>query len=333
MYHLAISLSIISSWLAGSSAAPLSKLSRRNSPVLAGLNADPNIAVFGTTYYLYPTTDGNDWEGKDFYVWKSDDLVDWTRSEAPILSLNGESGVGNVPWSDGKAWAPTIIERGGKYYFYHSGNNPAEGTLTIGAAVADSPEGPFTGQPTAMIHNTEKLTASAAIDPAAFLDPVTGKYYLYWGNGRALYAELNDDMVSINEDTIGENTGLDDYFEAPFVVYRNGLYHMTWSIGDTRSEDYRVGYASAPSATGPWTSHGIILQKDTAQGILGTGHQSIINVPGTDDWYIAYHRFAIPGGDGMHRETTIDRVTFNADTGLIEGIAPTLSSVQQQKIA
>jgi hypothetical protein len=34
-----------------------------------------------------------------------------------------------------------------------------------------------------MILNNESLTSGQAIDPGAFLDPKTGKYYLYWGNG------------------------------------------------------------------------------------------------------------------------------------------------------
>jgi large repetitive protein len=229
-------------------------------------------------------------------------------------------------------WAPTIVERNGKYYFYFSGNNPKEGRITIGAAVADSPEGPFTAQPTAMIHNTERLTAIEAIDPMAFHDPQTGKYYLYWGNGRALFAELNDDMVSINWDTAGEFFRLQDYFEAPFIIFRNGLYHMTWSIDDTRNPTYRVGYATASTAIGPWTSHGIILHKDDSKGILGTGHQSIIRVPNTDDWYMAYHRFGIPNGDGKHRQTTIDRVTFNTNNGLMNAVTPTLESVKAHTI-
>ena len=49
-------------------------------------------------------------------------------------------------------------------------------------------------------------------------------------------------------------------------------------------------------------------------------------MPGTDDWYIAYHRFAIPGGDGMHRETTIDRLSFDAD-GPIKKVVPTLGGI------
>jgi len=114
--------------------------------------------------------------------------------------------------------------------------------------------------------------------------------------------------------------------------HRNGLYHLTYSIDDTGSENYKVGYATSTSIDGPWTYRGVILEKDPSQGILATGHSSIINVPGTDDWYIAYHRFAIPGGDGQHRETTIDKVTFDPATGLMQKVVPTLTSVSPQTV-
>ncbi|WP_075827831.1 family 43 glycosylhydrolase [Cellulosimicrobium sp. CUA-896] len=114
-------------------------------PGPAGRYADPNIAQFGDTFYLYATTDGTPgWGGKDFYVWTSTNLVDWERSAEPFLTLDGANG--NVPWATGNAWAPTIIERDGNYYFYFSGHNPTYNRKTIGVAVADSPEGPFTAE-------------------------------------------------------------------------------------------------------------------------------------------------------------------------------------------
>ncbi|KAI0143176.1 glycosyl hydrolase [Xylariaceae sp. FL1272] len=301
-------------------------LTKRDSPVLSGYNADPNIAVFGDTFYIYPTTDGfPDWGGQTFYSWKSTDLATWIRSEQPFLTLNGTSG--NVPWATGNAWAPTIIERGGSYYFYFSGQNPTYNRKTIGVAVATSPEGPFTAQSEAMILNNEALTSGQAIDSAAFLDPQSGKYYLYWGNGSPLLAELSDDMLSIDTSTLAAPTGLTDFREGSFMIYRNGIYHFTYSINDTRSVDYQVGYATGMSATGPFTYRGIILQKNESLGILATGHNSIVNVPGTDDWYIAYHRFAIPNGNGTMRETTLDRLYFDEDTGFIVPVVPTLESV------
>lgn len=113
-------------------------IAKRSSPVLPGLYADPNIAVYGDTYYIYATTDGYaGWGGNVFYVWSSLDLVSWTRSINPILTLNGTSG--NVPWATGNAWAPTITEKEGKYYFYFSGQNPVYGRKTIGVAVSSSP--------------------------------------------------------------------------------------------------------------------------------------------------------------------------------------------------
>lgn len=301
------------------------------SPVLPGLYADPNIAVFGDTYYLYATTDGTaGWGGKDFYVWTSPDLVNWTRSAEPFLTLDGANG--NVPWASGNAWAPTIIERDGRYYFYFSGHNAALNRKTIGVAVADSPEGPFTAQPTAMILNNEAVTSGQAIDPAAFLDPVSGKYYLFWGNGSPVYAELSDDMLSLKPATIARIAGLTSFREGTFVNHRDGLYHLTYSIDDTGSENYRVGYATSTSVHGPWTDRGVILQKDLSLGIKGAGHSSIVNVPGTDDWYIAYHRFAMPNGDGTHRETTIDKLAIGPD-GLFQSVQPTLTSVAPHPIA
>ena len=186
-----------------------------------------------------------------------------------------------------------------------------------------------------MILNNEAVTSGQAIDPAAFHDPVTGKWYLGWGNGSAtsgpVLAELNDDMVSIKPGTYQRISGLTDFREGVFFNYRNGLYHLTYAIDDTGSENYRVGYATATSMNGPWTYRGVILQKDLSLGIKGTGHSSIMNVPGTDDWYIAYHRFGMPGGDGTHRETTIDKLEFGAD-GLIKPVTPTLESVPAQTV-
>src|SRR5690625_1987668 len=296
------------------------------SPVLDGYYADPNIAVFGDTYYIYATTDGYPgWGGKDIYVWSSTDLVEWQRSEEPMVTLDGPDG--NVPWATGNAWAPTIIERDGKYYLYFSGHNPDYDRKTIGVAVADDPQGPFVAEPEAMIVGTEEVTSGQSIDPAAFRDPQTGKHYLFWGNGSPVYAELSDDMTSIVPGTIRRQEGLVDYREGSFVNYRDGVYHLTYSIDDTGSENYRVGYATATDIDGPWTYQGILLQKDPSLGILATGHSSILNVPGTDDWYIAYHRFAVPDGDGTHREVTIDRLEIDPDTGLMQPVVPTLRSV------
>lgn len=319
--------SLLSALLALSSAA------LATSPVLPGLWADPNIAVFGSTYYLLPTQDGfPSWSGKQFFIWQSPDLVTWTCTPSAILTLNGTAGT--VPWSDGSAWAPTIAEKNGSYYFYFSGNNVAKGSKAIGVAVAEgSPLGPYTAQPKAMIDGSEAIVASQSIDPYAFLDPVSGRHWLFWGNGKALAARLSEDMLSIEADTLVQLSGtLTSFNEGSSIAYRNGVYHFNYAINDTRSEYYATGYATATNLTGPYTYRGPILQLNASLGILGTGGSTLLNVPGTDDWYIAYHRFAIPNGNGTDRETTLDRLYFDSETGLIDTVVPTLTSVGAEPV-
>ncbi|GAA2645727.1 family 43 glycosylhydrolase [Streptomyces vastus] len=282
------------------------------SPVLPGLNADPNIVRFGDTFYIYPTTDGfPGWSGTQFKAYSSKDLVHW-EDHGVILDLGPD-----VSWADSRAWAPTTAEKNGKYYFYYSADT------NIGVAVSDSPTGPFKdplGKP---------LVARGAytgqmIDPAVFTDD-DGQSYLYWGNGRAYVVPLNDDMVSFDASKVTDITP-SGYNEGTFVIKRKGTYYFMWSENDTRDENYRVAYATGSSPTGPWTKQGVILEKDLSLGIKGPGHHSVVKVPNTDDWYIAYHRFAIPGGDGTHRETTVDKLEFDSD-GLIKKVVPTLTSI------
>src|SRR6185369_17913672 len=76
-----------------------------NSPVLPGLYADPNIAVFGDTFYMYPTTDGfPGWSGTQFHAFSSKDLTHW-EDHGVVLDLGPD-----VSWADSRAWAPTIAE-------------------------------------------------------------------------------------------------------------------------------------------------------------------------------------------------------------------------------
>lgn len=282
------------------------------SPVLPGLNADPNIVRFGDTFYMYPTTDGFDgWSGTQFKAYSSTDLVHWT-DHGVILDLGPD-----VSWADSRAWAPTIAEKNGTYYFYFCAD------ANIGVAVSDSPTGPFKDALGKPLLKAGQFPGQM-IDPAAFTDD-DGQSYLYFGNGHGYVVPLNADMTSIDTAKVKDITP-SGFNEGAFVVKRKGVYYFMWSENDTRDENYRVAYATGPSPSGPWTKRGVILEKDLSLGIKGTGHHSVVQVPGTDDWYIAYHRFAIPGGDGTHRETTVDKLEFDAD-GLIKKVVPTLTSI------
>ncbi|MFF7445213.1 MULTISPECIES: family 43 glycosylhydrolase [unclassified Streptomyces] len=289
------------------------------SPVLPGLNADPDVHFLNGEYWIYPTTDGfQGWGGTRFKAYSSKDLVHW-KDHGVILDLGPD-----VAWADTYAWAPAIAERDGRYYFYFCAEQQ------IGVAVADSPAGPFEdalGKPLVAKGGALK---GQMIDPAVFTDD-DGTSYLYWGNGHGYVVPLNDDMTSYDPARIADITP-DDFREGSFVVKREGTYYFMWSEDDTRSENYHVAYATGPSPLGPWTKKGTILSKRPEYGILATGHHSVVRAPGTDDWYIVYHRFALngpgkAGGDGMHRETTVDRMRFAAD-GSILPVVPTLEGIR-----
>lgn len=301
-----------------------------HNPALNGYYADPEILYSNKTnkFYIYPTSDGfPGWSGTYFKTFSSEDLVNW-KDEGVILDLNKD-----VSWANRNAWAPTAIEKKteGKYkYFYYF-----TAAQKIGVAVSDDPAGPFsdTGKP--LIYNRPKgVNGGQEIDPDVFTDPVSGKSYLYWGNGYMACAELNDDMISIKENSIQILTPDNTFREGTEVFYRNGIYYFTWSEDDTRSPNYRVRYAMAKTPTGPLEipENNLILEKRPEKGIYGTGHNSVIQVHGKDAWYMVYHRFNRPHGitmgdaAGFHREVCIDKLTFD-DKGYIVPVVPTVFGI------
>lgn len=307
---------------------------KNQNPVLAGYYADPDIINSKKTgkYYLYPTSDGFDgWSGTYFKVFSSPDLVNWT-DEGKILTL-GE----DVKWANRNAWAPCIVEKkiDGQYkYFYYF-----TAAQKIGVAVSDNPTGPFVdlGKPL-IAERPEGVNRGQVIDPDVFTDPVTGKTYLYWGNGFLAGAELNEDMVSIKQETLKVFKIHGSFREGSHVLYRNGKYYMMWSIDDTRSPNYSVGYGFMTSPLSDVTvpENFVILKKDEKKGIYGTGHHSTIQIPGKDEFYIVYHRFNYPNGikmgdsAGFHREVCIDKLEFAPD-GTILPVTPTHEGIEPVK--
>lgn len=302
-----------------------------HNPVLEGFYADPDIIYAAQTgrYYLYPTSDGfTGWSGTYFKAFSSADLVNW-KDEGVILDLQKD-----VSWAKRNAWAPCIIEKkvGGKYkYFYYY-----TAAQKIGVAVADHPTGPFADMGKPLIASKpEGVKGGQEIDPDVFTDPKTGKSYLYWGNGYMAGVELNEDMVSIKQETMKVLTPDASFREGTHVLYRNGRYYFMWSEDDTRSENYRVRYGTAAGPLEPISipKENLVLAKNKSAHIYATGHHSTIQVPGRDEWYIVYHRFNYPKGitmgdaAGYNREVCIDKMEFAAD-GSIKPITPTHAGIK-----
>ncbi len=302
-----------------------------NNPVLRGYYADPEIIYSNKTnkFYIYPTSDGyNGWSGTYFKTFSSIDLVNW-EDEGVILDLKKD-----VSWADKNAWAPTAIEKkineDYKYFYYFTA------AQKIGVAVSNDPTGPFVDSGKPLISSKPiGVKGGQEIDPDVFADPVSGKNYLYWGNGYLACVELNDDMISIKETTLKIMTPDETFREGVEVFYREGKYYFLWSEDDTRSPNYQVRYATSDSPTGPLSipENNLILKKIPEKGIYGTGHNSVIQTPNSDIWHIVYHRFNRPNGiimgdaAGFNREVCIDKLEFNVDGSIIP-VTPTISGIK-----
>lgn len=81
---------------------------------------------------------------------------------------------------------------------------------------------------------------------------------------------------------------------------------------------------------GPFRRIGTILQQVTIIA-NSAGHHSVINIPRTDDWYIAYHLRPLDDKDCHHRLAAIEHLYFNVD-GIIKPMFLTMQGVAPRTI-
>lgn len=284
--------------------------SEAGNPIFDGWYADPDVAVYDDTYWVFPTTSKTYAEQTYLDAFSSTDLVNWTKHDRVLTTES-------VSWAEYAMWAPAPIERDGRYYLYFAANDiQSDSELGgIGVAVADRPEGPYSdalGHPLIeRFHN-----GAQPIDQDVFIDD-DGQAYMYYGGwGHANVVKLNPDMTSLGTfddgSTYREITPSPEYVEGSQMIKRDGRYYLMWSEGGWTGPDYSVSYAMADSPVGPFSEPAKVLAQDPAVA-RGSGHNSVINVPGTDIWYILYHRRPLSETDGNHRQVAYDRMLFNED--------------------
>lgn len=296
-------------------------------PIFEGWYADPEGIIYGDTYWIFPTR-SDLYEKQTFFdCFSSTDLVNWTK-HAAVLDTAA------VKWAKRAMWAPSIIKKDGKYYFFFSANDVHEGEIGgIGVAVSDRPEGPYKdliGKP--LIN--EIVNGAQPIDQFVFRDD-DGRYYMYYGGwGHCNLVLLNEDftgLVPFEDGSIYKEVTPENYVEGPFMFKKNGKYYFMWSEGGWGGPDYSVAYAIADSPFGPFDRIAKILQQDSTVA-TSAGHHSIIHVPNSEDYYIVYHRRPLHDTARDHRATCIDRMTFD-ENGLIQPVKMTFEGVEARKIS
>lgn len=321
-------------------------------PVFPGWYADPEIAIFNDTYWIFPTFSeeyGEPDPSTEFTeqqlelqkntinpqylrqtfldAFSSKDLTNWEKHRH-VLDIK------DVKWAAYSIWAPSITEKEGKYYLFFGANDIQNDDQLggIGVAVADRPEGPYVdhiGKPL-----IDKFHHGAQpIDQYVFRD-VDGQYYLIYGGWRNCnIGKLNDDFtgfIPFEDGSLFKSITPENYVEGPFMFVKNGKYYLMWSEGGWMGPDYSVAYAIGDSPLGPFKRIGKILEQDPKIA-KGAGHHSVFNYPGSDDWYIVYHRRPLTTDVGYHREVSIDRMYFD-DEGYILPVKITNEGVERRPL-
>jgi len=296
-------------------------------PIIKGWYADPEAAIFNDQYWIYPTYSDKYNKQVFFDAFSSTDLVHWT-THPHILDTAA------VKWAKRAMWAPAIVQKDKKYYFFFAANDIQNDNEKggIGVAVADSPQGPFKDylgkQLIDKFHN-----GAQPIDQFVFKDK-DGQYYIIYGGWQHCnIARLKNDFTGIepfSDGTLFKEITPKGYVEGPMMFMRNNKYYFMWSEGGWTGPDYSVAYAVANSPFGPFERVGKILQQDSAIA-TGAGHHSIMHNSKKDLWYIVYHRRPLGETAANNRATCIEQMFFD-DKGFILPVKLSFTGVPQQRL-
>ncbi len=281
-----------------------------HNPIDEGWFADPEARFYEGKYIIYATKSLPYEEQRNHVCFVSENLTDWRRID-DIIDMSG------FPWIWRAVWAPTIIEKNGKYYYIFASNdiqsNDMLGGLEI--AVSDSPTGPFK----ALLDKplVDKFYNDAQpIDAHLFKDDDDTIYLIYGGWGHCNIAVMKEDMtgfVPFADGTIFREITPPDYVEGPCMFKKDGKYYFMWSSGCWTTGTYRVNSACANTPLGPFEDYSVVLSTGESKIATGPGHNGYFFIPEENLYLIVYHRHRPDISDGNARFMCIDRMNFGKD--------------------
>ncbi len=279
--------------------------------------ADPCAMVYNDTLFLFTGHDEqntfSEWfYMRDWHIFSTTDMINYTDHGAKLSYTD-------FSWASGNAFAGHCIYNNGRFWWYvpmtHNTIKVHEG-FAIGVASSDNPTGPYTdalGE--ALITDDTYNSADLNIDPSVLIDD-DGQVYLFWGSwGACRMVKLNDNMIEPGSDV--EVVNVPNFFEAPWIHKRNGIYYLTYAS----LYPSVIAYSTSASINGPWIYHGIL--NDYVEN-CETNHPSIVQYRG--NWYFFYHNGALATGGNWRRSVCVELLYYE-DDGLMKKIVQSTAGV------
>lgn len=240
--------------------------------------------------------------------WNDGSDIDWTAFKATWEANNGSNPDYNPPSTDGFDRIASVEQ----------GDSPKQVKVTY-----KTPYYPWQEVFGALVN-------PKADDPKTFTQGWVKNPHNEWAAGPYKVDSFSDSQVTFvpNEKWWGNKPKLDKIVykqmadTASLNAFQNGEIDAVEAstkddikaIRSVKDAQLRIGYS---------TKTRVLLEQDPARKLYATGHHNIVNVSGTDEWIIAYHRFAYnpagrwAGGDGCHREVVFAPLDYNPDGSLV----------------
>lgn len=282
---------------------------------------DPQILLYRDTYYCYATH--NDGNSEGFYVWVSSDLEHWSEPKLAFRAIEA--------WGDGKFWAPEVVCHNGRFVMHYSARSRELGSLRIGVAVADNPEGPFTD-----VHGKPMFDLGYATIDGSVLRCREGNFLYYSRDccenivdgvktSQIYCVRLNDDLTA----TVGEHllvsTPTEEFEKKSFTLSKYRIPHLwnegpcVWQLGEKyvmnysanyyATNDYAICLATAEAPFGPWKKSVNNPVLSCRKDLFGAGHNAFF-LDKDGQLRTSFHIQTDPNNPSGDRRTVIGRVEF-----------------------
>lgn len=255
--------------------------------------ADPGMIKVDDHYVVACTGGGS---STAFALSTSKDLVHYTAA-GHIFTKDTKP-----TWTKGDYWAPELHRVKDRYVAYYTARHQ-DGRLSIGAATATDPLGPYTDLGAPLVQEP----GMGAID-ASYFQATDGTPYLVWkidgnaaGKPTPIYGQkLAADGLSltgtrtelITNDLAWEGAVV----EGPWVIHEGEYYYLFYSGNSYANQTYAVGVARATNPMGPYTKRGNPILVSNSRWV-GPGHCSVVRGP-RGDWQMVYHAWPEPRDSG-----------------------------------